>query len=268
MPSARARAEGLPPKWSRASLLRMPPIIGAAKPVSIAGAIETHGPRKGPQTIGMPNKPLRVIPKRVIEAREARGWKTSELARQAKLSQPTVWALENGETKEVKHSTLQKIAAATGKHVSYFTGEPDQNTLSNVNLRNVPLVSWVQAGKKNSVTDPYQPGAAEEWEETSVVVSEGAFALRVRGDSMVAPDGTGFPEGAIIIVDPGIEARNGDYVVVRFNNSDEATFKRLVVDGPLKMLKPLNPSYPVIPVTEDARLAGVVVEVNLRKRFR
>jgi SOS-response transcriptional repressor LexA len=168
----------------------------------------------------------------------------------------------------VKHATLQKLASATGRHISYFTGEPDQNTLSNVNLRRVPLVSWVQAGKKNPVSDPHPPGAPEEWEEASVSVSEGTFALKVRGDSMVAPDGSGFPDGATIIVDPAIEARNGDFVVVRFNDADEATFKKLVVDGPLKILKPLNPTYPPIPVTEDARLAGVVVETYTRRRFR
>lgn len=100
-----------------------------------------------------------------------------------------------------------------------------------------------------------------------MTVSKEAFALRVRGDSMVAADGSGFPEGCIIIVDPGREAKNGDYVVVRFNDSDEATFKRLIVDGPHKFLRPLNPSYKNIDVTEDARLAGVVVERRLITRF-
>jgi SOS-response transcriptional repressor LexA len=69
-------------------------------------------------------------------------------------------------------------------------------------------------------------------------------------------------------VDPEIQAKNGDYVVVRFEHTDEATFKRLVVDGPMKLLKPLNPAYPTIQVTDDARLCGVVVESNMRKRYR
>lgn len=85
---------------------------------------------------------------------------------------------------------------------------------------------------------------------------------------MVATDGSGFPEGCTIIVDPSVEARNGDFVVVRFNDADEATFKRLVVDGPRKFLKPLNPTYENIDVTEDARLAGVVVERRLITKFR
>lgn len=237
--------------------------------MSIGVAIRGCASLKTPQNVGMPTRSVKVDPKKIVEAREARGWKPAELARRASLSQPTVWALENGVTKEVKFSTIQKIAAATGKHVAFFTGGKEDNVATDVNqYRRVPLISWVQAGRARPVSDPYHPAAPEEWEDVTVAVSAETFALRVRGDSMVAPDGSGFPEGAIIIVDPAMEARNGDFVVVRFQNSDEATFKRLVVDGPMKLLRPLNPTYPTIHITEDARLCGVVVEVNIRRRFR
>lgn len=247
----------------------IPWIIGAANYVSIGRAINSQCPDFSGDNLGMPSKTPKIIPERLIKGREERGWNTAELARQAKLSQPTVWAIENGITQEVKHSTVAKLASAIGKSPGFLTGDKDQNTSDSVHYSaRVPVISWVQAGKRNAVTDPFPPGASEEWEDSTLAVSSGTFALRVRGDSMVAPDGTGFPDGAIIIVDPAVEARNGDFVVVRFENSDEATFKKLVVDGPLKLLKPLNPTYPHIPVTEDARLAGVVVEVNLRRRFR
>jgi SOS-response transcriptional repressor LexA len=55
---------------------------------------------------------------------------------------------------------------------------------------------------------------------------------------------------------------------VRFEDTDEATFKQLIVDGRLKLLKPLNPAYPTVQVTEDCRLCGVVIESNLRRKFR
>jgi SOS-response transcriptional repressor LexA len=118
------------------------------------------------------------------------------------------------------------------------------------------------------VADPYAPGVADEWIETEAVVSRHTYCLRVRGDSMLRPDGTGFPPGSVIVVDPELEARNGDYVVVRFSNSDEATFKQLVIDGPNKLLRALNPAYPPINVTEDARLSGVVIEKRLIERLR
>lgn len=134
-------------------------------------------------------------------------------------------------------------------------------------LLKVPLISWVSAGHPKDVADPYQPGAAESWEEIEGPVSNLAFALRVRGDSMIAPDGTGFPDGSIIVVEPAREAKNKDFVIARFQNRDEATFKQYIIDGPNILLKALNPAYPTIVVNSDARISGVVTEAVMRKRF-
>jgi len=53
-------------------------------------------------------------PRKIIDLRERLGLNQSELARKAKLSAPTVWALENGETTMPKYKTLRDIAAALG----------------------------------------------------------------------------------------------------------------------------------------------------------
>ena len=53
-------------------------------------------------------------PNKIIELRKERGLNQSELARRAGLSAPTVWALEKGETVEVKFETLSAVAAALG----------------------------------------------------------------------------------------------------------------------------------------------------------
>lgn len=171
-------------------------------------------------------------------------------------------------TGRIGKKTLVRLAELTRFPVVRLLGGQENTASMNPEISQVPLISWVQAGHKNPVSDPFPVGAPEEWQEVGVPVSKRAFALRVRGDSMIAPDGSGFPEGSVIVVDPSLEARNGDYVVVRFQDSDEATFKRLIVDGPNKLLKPLNPAYPMIPVTDDARLAGVVVEHRMSRRLR
>jgi SOS-response transcriptional repressor LexA len=123
----------------------------------------------------------------------------------------------------------------------------------------VPLISWVQAGR---------PMPAETWdpetlEHLLVARKYGprAYALRVRGDSMVDPtSGKGFPEGCYIVVDPDGEARHGSYVIVRFTGSDEATFKQLIHDGPRRLLRPSNPRYPIIEMNGEAEIVGVVRE--------
>jgi SOS-response transcriptional repressor LexA len=127
-----------------------------------------------------------------------------------------------------------------------------------------PVISWVQAGEWNEAVDMYSPGAAEEWEYTDCTVSDRAFWLKVKGDSMTAPVGVSIPEGHLILVDPDAAPENGSLVVAKLIDSDEATFKRLVIDGSMRYLKPLNPSYPVVTINGNCRIVGVVKEAKIR----
>lgn len=122
----------------------------------------------------------------------------------------------------------------------------------------VPLISLIAAGNWSEAIDNLSPGEGERI-EVSVPVRTNTFALRVTGDSM-EPD---FPSGIIIVVEPDLDPRPGDYVIAK--NGDDATFKQLVKDGPDLYLKPINPRYPIKPLGE-ARIIGVVREAI--RRFR
>lgn len=110
----------------------------------------------------------------------------------------------------------------------------------------VPLISLVQAGAWKSIH--LWPPDDVKMIPTTKKLGPRAFAVRIEGDSMVGPPGTkdSFPDGYIIICDPDVVARNKSYVVVRLNGADEAIFKQLVIDGPNRFLKPLNPRYDII----------------------
>jgi len=124
----------------------------------------------------------------------------------------------------------------------------------------VSRISWVQAGDWKEVSDPYQPGDAEQWLDTTAMSCEHPFALTVHGDSM-EPE---FVEGDIIIVDPEREAVSGSYIIAK--NGAEATFKLFVMGGQSVFLKPLNKHYPIRDMTRiEFRIVGVVVEK--RKRY-
>lgn len=127
----------------------------------------------------------------------------------------------------------------------------------------VPLISSVTAGQWAEVVDNFQPGDAEEWRETTANVGPHAFALRVEGDSMTAPTGVSIPHGSIVIVDPDSEARNGSIVVAKLEDVQEATLKKLVIDGPNSYLRPLNPVYAPIPINGNCRIIGVARKVEL-----
>lgn len=140
-------------------------------------------------------------------------------------------------------------------------GGEEQNFAAGPTLRgSVPLISWVQAGAMTEVQDQLSPGEALDWVSTTVQVRTNTFAVRVEGDSM-EPD---FPAGIILVVEPEMQAENGDFVIVR-NGADEATFKQLVKDGADWYLKPINPRYPIKPLSES-RIVGVVREAV--RKFR
>jgi SOS-response transcriptional repressor LexA len=182
------------------------PIVGTATGLSIGVPLGIDYAGFIGQPTAMP-RPMRILPAKVVAAREEMGWSRNELARRAKLAQPSLRSIEKGITKEVKYSTISKIASATGKDLAFFTGNIAMEGDVPQTVGVVPIISWVQAGNKNAVADPYPPGAAEDWEEVTVPASKLAFALRVRGDSMFKPEGISFPDGTVIVVEPEMDAR-------------------------------------------------------------
>ncbi|MDH4228957.1 MAG: S24 family peptidase [Nitrospirota bacterium] len=121
----------------------------------------------------------------------------------------------------------------------------------------VPLISWSTAGRWPEVVSAPGPGDVTDWVDTARRVGRNAFAVRVHGDSMEPK----CPDGAIIMVDPGVEATNGSLVVVRLGGDGEATFKKLVIEGGRRYLAPLNPRYPVLEITSPATICGVVRQI-------
>jgi SOS-response transcriptional repressor LexA len=120
-----------------------------------------------------------------------------------------------------------------------------------------PIISWVQAGDWKEIAEGYQPQYGDELLPCPVKCSKDAYVLRVHGISMEPR----FHDGDLIFVDPHVEPIGGRYVVVMLEDSNEATFKQLIVEGGRQYLKALNPEWPnrIIEVNQNARICGVVV---------
>ncbi|MBV4474093.1 XRE family transcriptional regulator [Pseudomonas sp. B2M1-30] len=91
-----------------------------------------------------------------------------------------------------------------------------------------------------------------------------AFWLTVMGNSMTAPTGQSIAEGMLILVDPALEAEPGKLVIVQWQDSDEAIFRKLVEEGGQRYLVPLNPTWPKALFTDECRIIGVVVLATAR----
>lgn len=227
--------------------------------------------------------------KRIAETLDELGWQQKELSDKSGVDEGTISALITRDSMRSQFAAplaeglgIQLLWLLTGEGEKWLTpnasanyAAPSFSRSSGYNVAEpvapvrarLPKISWVSAGMKDHAHDPYLPGAADEWIEFESHFSKTAFCLVVRGDSMVRPDGTGFPEGSIIGVEPNRVAKAGDFVIVRFESSDEATFKQYIIDGPMKMLKPLNPRYMMMQLPPDGYVAGVVIEKIMREKF-
>lgn len=115
--------------------------------------------------------------------------------------------------------------------------------------------------------DAYSLGDAAEWLLTDLELSPSAFALRIKGDSML-PE---FREGDTVIIDPAVTPLPGDYVVAK-NDDNEATFKKYRPRGlneqgqPVFELVPLNEDYPSLRSDRsNLQIIGTMVE---HRRYR
>lgn len=117
----------------------------------------------------------------------------------------------------------------------------------------LPLVGQIAAGA---------PILAQEQVEDLIPVPsemvrniEGAFLLRVRGDSMT---GEGIMPRDLVVVKPQQAANHGDLVAVLLG--DEATVKRLNLDPRGVKLMPSNPAHQPIEVKqENAKIIGKII---------
>ncbi|EOV8482998.1 TPA: LexA family transcriptional regulator [Klebsiella aerogenes] len=158
---------------------------------------------------------------------------------------------------------LSKLAKFFNTSIDYILYGTEFEGRLITNMRKVPVLSWVQAGFFTETKPSEILNDTDRWVETSLRISDNSFALEVKGDSMTNPNGLPtIPEGATVIVDPEAEVMHGKIVVARVDGTNEATVKKLVIDGPQKFLVPLNPRYPNIPINGNCVIIGVVKGVQ------
>ncbi len=199
---------------------------------------------------------------RLKERMQELGLKPSDLAKAIKASKSSVsqW-LNMGVEPSAKYipALCKELGVTPDWIVSGARGTREEKALyqvrGKVDLKQVPVISWVAAGSWCDSPDPFEPGDADEWVPCPFEFGEGSFCLRVIGDSMW-PD---YREGELILVDPTVRAEHNDDVIARTPDSKYA-FKRLQITPEGNYLLALNPDHPErkLKFPPDSHICGVV----------
>ncbi len=200
-----------------------------------------------------------IIGERLKSIRESKGFSQAQLAKLCGYSSASrIGNYELGERKISADDALRISEILEVSPAELMFGSQSEQVISNYQY---PLFTKVQAGAFSTEFNSYTQKDAVSWIPTAKKASERAFWLEVEGQSMTAPPGgkPSFPEGMLILVDPEEEVEFGDFCVARLLN-DEFTFKRLIREGGISYLEPLNPRYDLIPINGNCTIIGKVIK--------
>ena len=193
---------------------------------------------------------------------KTKGLTSAELARLTGVVQPVLYRIASGETDNPKIATLIPIANFFGITIDQLIGIESRSKTSsdakNVGLTfdhfQAPLLNWSQIAswphvKKDQINSYITPPST---------TSSSAFAIQIL-DTAMAPR---FSEGTTLIFDPTLSPKNLDFILLSFTRSEEISLKQLIIDGPDKYLKPINPELRTIFVdsTQKLNIFGVLTE--------
>lgn len=153
---------------------------------------------------------------------------------------------------------LGLLAQKLGVTIDYLLGHEDgpatrtqepvppvANRQTKTEIREVPIVSWAQAGDLVAYAD-----LDAAWHDFTATTcrDEDCFAVTIAGDSMEPK----YSAGDIAILMPNVEPRNGCLVVCKLKN--EGVFFKLFhqsSDNNIFRLSSYNPVYPVMECKKD-----------------
>ncbi|MDM0047752.1 LexA family transcriptional regulator [Variovorax sp. J22R115] len=199
---------------------------------------------------------LKDVRELITEGRRKLAMSVDTFARAAGVTRAAVQQWERLGGTSPNRSHRPAVARLLGMSVEEFlSGGP--RPLDKWRRRGVRVLSAVEAGGFANI-DNFGPLSELETVFVTVDVQRHTFALRVHGESMRSKGVNSFPPGTIVVIEPDMKARPGDFVIVQ-NRAKQATFKQLVLIDEVSCLKPLNKRFKTRPLG-DGVIIGVVRE--------
>lgn len=183
----------------------------------------------------------------------------TELAKNINLPQPTIHRLVTGKTTDPKLSTLILIANYFGITIDQLLGNmPIENIRTNrsYKIHTAPIVSWNAAV---GIEDFFNSSAFKNWKDwIPIDIESSQFSFGVRTKPSMEPR---FINGSILTIDPQKKPIDGDLIIVHYTNTEEATIRELILDGPKHAVRSIT-NQTIEELTEHIKIIGVVIQTR------
>ncbi len=183
----------------------------------------------------------------------------TELAKNINLPQPTIQRLVTGKTSDPKLSTLTLIANYFSITIDQLLGNtPIENisTSHSYKIHTAPIVSWkIAIGIKEFFDNP----EIKNWKDwISIDIENSPFSFGLRTKPSMEPR---FINGSILSIDPNKKPVDGDLIIVHYQNTEEATIRELIFDGPKHAVRSITDQTSE-ELTDNIKIIGVVIQTR------
>lgn len=194
------------------------------------------------------------------------GISVNELSRQVGVPQPVIHRILKNKTTNPSINTLSPIAKYFSVSINQLIGDApllqDKSSacVGYPEIKNVPIIRWCEI--TNWVQNQDQ-AAILNFISVDKNISTNSFALKMCECNSHITDPR-FHENSIIIVEPNIEYRNRDYVIICGKKESNAVclIRQILIDGTDKYLKPLNLEGETKKLGLNEKIIGVVIEAR------
>lgn len=142
-------------------------------------------------------------------------------------------------------AVIAKKLSINVEWLTYGTGPINITSLphdGNFQWKKVPLITWAQLKLIEGTEFPN----TEKWAWTDVECGPRTFALKITDDSMMPR----YEPGSTVIFDPDQTPKHRNIVIFKWKKTGDLGCAQLLIDGPNKYLKPHNPDYKTLSLSE------------------
>ena len=184
----------------------------------------------------------------------------TELSRKTGIPKTTIYKILSGETTDPRSSTLIQIAHFFGVSLDTLLGlSPISLDTCKIPSRSIPVLSWEDAIKGDDLLSGLNPN---NWDRWATIDKEIPMAFSLISRPSLRPC---FPSGTLLVIDPNIQPQDGDYVLVHYPDTNEATLREISIDGRQIRLMTLATSE-FHDYEENIKILGVLIQSKFAHR--